>query len=343
MSQKFDYDVFLSHSSKDKPIVRELAERLKADGLRVWFDEWIIKAGDPISLKIQQGIEHSRTLVMCMSPDFFASEWAKLEHHSLLFRDPTNQQRRFIPLLLADCQIPDMIAQFKYIDWREKNIENYRELIDVWNNNEQKTDSIPDNQNSLLNVKKEREKRVNDKSIKKYKTECLKVLKGHSDIVWGVAVTPNGERIISGSGDNTIRVWDSDSFKCLAILKGHEDSVLAVTTTPDGKQVISSSFDGIIKIWDLETYKCLATLSEANKGIRWIAVSPDSKKLVSGCYDRNIHVWDLDSYKSIAILNGHSSWVFGVAITPDGKKIVSSSVDKTIRIWDLDSYECLQY
>ncbi|HSK70496.1 MAG TPA: toll/interleukin-1 receptor domain-containing protein, partial [Pyrinomonadaceae bacterium] len=87
MSQKFEYDVFLSHSSKDKEVVRELAERLKSDGLRVWLDDWILKAGDPISLKIQHGIEQSHTLVMCMSPDFFASEWTKLEHHSLLFRD----------------------------------------------------------------------------------------------------------------------------------------------------------------------------------------------------------------------------------------------------------------
>jgi hypothetical protein len=52
MPKKFNYDVFLSHSSKDKPIVRELAERLRADGLRVWFDEWIIQPGDMIGLKV---------------------------------------------------------------------------------------------------------------------------------------------------------------------------------------------------------------------------------------------------------------------------------------------------
>lgn len=43
MADQFNYDVFLSHSNKDKAIVRELAERLRADGLRVWLDEWILK------------------------------------------------------------------------------------------------------------------------------------------------------------------------------------------------------------------------------------------------------------------------------------------------------------
>jgi TIR domain len=62
-----DYDIFLRHSSKDKPAVRELAERLKADGLRVWFDDWVIKPGDSIPLAIEQGLENSRTLVLVMS------------------------------------------------------------------------------------------------------------------------------------------------------------------------------------------------------------------------------------------------------------------------------------
>jgi TIR domain len=55
--KRFAYDVFLSHTSKDKPAVRELAERLKQDGLRVWLDEWVIQPGDSIPLKIEQGLE----------------------------------------------------------------------------------------------------------------------------------------------------------------------------------------------------------------------------------------------------------------------------------------------
>jgi len=111
MADTFQYDVFLSHSSNDKPVVRELANRLKQDGLRVWVDEWEIQPGDMIGLKIQQGLERSRTLLMVMSSAYFASEWSTLEHHTLLFRDPTNAQRRFIPLLIENCKLPDVITQ----------------------------------------------------------------------------------------------------------------------------------------------------------------------------------------------------------------------------------------
>ncbi len=95
--EPFIYDVFISHSAKDKPAARELAERLKADGLRIWFDEWEIKPGDMIGLKIEQGLEQSRTLVLIMSGNAFASGWVTLERHTAMFRDPTNAARRFIP------------------------------------------------------------------------------------------------------------------------------------------------------------------------------------------------------------------------------------------------------
>ncbi len=57
-SDEFQYDVFLSHSSEDKDVVREIANRLKSDGVRVWFDEWLVKPGDSIPAKIEDGLEH---------------------------------------------------------------------------------------------------------------------------------------------------------------------------------------------------------------------------------------------------------------------------------------------
>src|SRR5687768_17613600 len=113
----FAYDVFLSHSSKDKPAVRELAERLRKDGLRVWLDEWVIQPGDMIGLKVEEGLQTARTLVLVMSPNTFASDWVTLERHTVLFRDPTNRNRRFIPLLLEQTDIPDILRQYLYIDW----------------------------------------------------------------------------------------------------------------------------------------------------------------------------------------------------------------------------------
>ena len=130
----FPYDVFLTHSAKDKAVVRPLAERLRADGLNVWFDEWIPSpagAGeggrrpgegrgaeaDSIPAKIEEGLEHSRVLVLCMSANAIGSDWAHLEagtcgRGNLPFRDPRNQERRFIPLRRDDAPIKGSLAQF---------------------------------------------------------------------------------------------------------------------------------------------------------------------------------------------------------------------------------------
>jgi len=113
MAGQFEFDVFLSHSTKDKEIVRPIAERLRADGLKVWFDEWVLKPGDSIPAKIEEGLEHSRVLVLCMSAHAFGSDWAQLEAGTFRFRDPLNKERRFIPLRLDDAPIEDASGQFR--------------------------------------------------------------------------------------------------------------------------------------------------------------------------------------------------------------------------------------
>jgi len=129
MPTEFQYDVFLSHNSADKPQVRKLAERLKQAGLRVWFDEWIIQPGDDIYLAIERGLEASRTLVLCLSPAALGSDWVGLERSTALFRDPTNAGRRLIPLLLVDCKLPDTLRRYKYVDYRGEAEEAFSGLL----------------------------------------------------------------------------------------------------------------------------------------------------------------------------------------------------------------------
>jgi hypothetical protein len=83
MPDAFQYDVFLSHSAKDKAVVRPLAERLRQDGLKVWFDEWVLKPGDSIPAKIEDGLEHSRVLVLCMSATFLIPHFLALPRRVL--------------------------------------------------------------------------------------------------------------------------------------------------------------------------------------------------------------------------------------------------------------------
>jgi hypothetical protein len=132
MDDGFKYDVFLSYSSIDKDIVRPIAERLRTDDLCVWLDEWEIRAGDHIQSKIEEGLDHSRLLVLCMSANAFGSHWARLESYTFRFRDPMNKERRFIPLRLDTAPIKSSLAQFLYISWLPDQRESsYASLLEA--------------------------------------------------------------------------------------------------------------------------------------------------------------------------------------------------------------------
>jgi small GTP-binding protein len=360
----FNYDVFLSHSSKDKPVVRELAERLRADGLRVWFDDWIIQPGDMISLKIEQGLEQSRVLILAMSANAFASEWVTLERHTVLFRDPTNQERRFIPLRLDESEITNILRQFAYVDWRQKSKEQYDRLVAsckiVEDTNEVSYEERPTVNNineSLLNGHRDEVNTVaisgdgkravsasDDKTLRVWDLttfRCLATLRGHTDYVLGVAISGDGRRAVSASADKTLRIWDIVTYKCLATLKGHTDTVRGVAISGDGKRAVSASDDHTLRIWDLAIYQCLATLKGHAFSVRGVAISPDARQAISASSDSTLRVWDIVTYKCLDTLRGHAFSVRGVAISPDGRRAVSASADHTLRVWDIVTYKCL--
>jgi WD40 repeat protein len=78
-------------------------------------------------------------------------------------------------------------------------------------------------------------------------------LKGHSDIVNSVSFSPDGKRIVSGSDDDTLKVWDAQTGQQTLTLKGHSDSVMSVSFIPDGKRIASGSHDKTVKIWDISS------------------------------------------------------------------------------------------
>jgi hypothetical protein len=142
VQRRFDYDVFLSYSSHDKDRVVRLAERLDKSGLRVWFDDWAIKSGAEISLAVQDGLISSRHIIACWSPKYCESKWGKAEILTTLFPDPNNEDRRFIPVLLADCDLPDAFRRFKFVDYRTESKAAFLEILSASSTLTPETDFI---------------------------------------------------------------------------------------------------------------------------------------------------------------------------------------------------------
>ena len=348
MSETFEYDVFISHSKKDKRAARELARRLRADGLRVTWD--------------RRKLKQARTLVLCMSPAYFDSEWTTLEHHTLLFRDPTNAQRRFIPLLIKNCTPPDVIAQFAYIDWRTSSAEAYDKLLAACRGDEAETTEpaapeegadqarmvLEGHTGYIVGVAVTPDGKTvvsgsNDETLKVWDPEtgqCRATFKGHASSVTDMAVTPDGKTVVSGSSDKTLKMWDLATGGCRATFKGHTATVWGPTVTPDGKTVVSSSDDKTLKVWDLETGQCRATFKGHASSVTDVGVTPDGKTVVSGSHDATLKVWDLETGQCRATFKGHTGPIYCVAVTPDGKTVVSGSSDNTLKVWDLATGHC---
>src|SRR6476620_1278111 len=128
----------------------------------------------------------------------------------------------------------------------------------------------------------------------------LRTIEGHSNWVNAVAVTFDGKRAISGSSDNTLKVWDLTTGKEEFTLKGHNNSVNAVAVTEDGKRAISGSKDNTLKVWNLITRKEEFTLKDHRKSVKAVAITPDGKRAISGSDDKTLKVWDLSSGNVIA-------------------------------------------
>jgi WD40 repeat protein len=168
----------------------------------------------------------------------------------------------------------------------------------------------------------------------------LHVLVGHTGDVTSVSITPDGQTAISGSWDQTVRVWDLASGQCLRVLKGHTRGVSSVSITPDGQTAISGSWDQTVRVWDLASGECRHTLVGHTGDVTSVSITPDGQTAISGSGDRTVRVWDLTSGKCRHTLVGHSSKVTSVSVTPDGRAAISGSDDQTVRVWDLISGRC---
>ena len=170
-------------------------------------------------------------------------------------------------------------------------------------------------------------------------------LRGHASHVFAVAVEPvdGGLRVVSGSIDNTARVWDvsRDGSVSVRVLAGHTRWVRSVAMSRDGKRVVTGSFDRSARVYSARAggeWVLDGVLEGHTREVEAVGVVGDA--VVTGGADKTIRVWDarlvgaLGADVGDAGMEHHTSNVESVAVARNGRVVVSGAQDDTARVWD---------
>ena len=160
---------------------------------------------------------------------------------------------------------------------------------------------------------------------------------GHLGEVNDASFSPDGSRIVTGSDDETARVWDAETGASLATLKGHDGSVGSASFSPDGSRIVTGADDKTARVWDAETGASLATLKGHDYAVESASFSPDGGLIVTGSGDGTARVWDAETGASLATLKGHDGSVRSASFSSDGRRVVTGSGDGTARVWDAET------
>ncbi|MGQ0633080.1 MAG: protein kinase domain-containing protein [Planctomycetaceae bacterium] len=154
-------------------------------------------------------------------------------------------------------------------------------------------------------------------------------------IVASAGFSPDGERVVTASWDNSARVWDAKSGKALLKLEHqHTKPVNAAMYSPDGSLILTAGDDQLAVLWNASSGAVVQVLKGHEAGIRAACFAPDGKRLLTGSTDKTARLWDVATGSALAVLKGHDWSVLSVAFCADGSRIITGSEDNTARIWD---------
>jgi len=165
-------------------------------------------------------------------------------------------------------------------------------------------------------------------------------LKGHSHYVEDVVISSDGQFALSGSWDNTLRLWELSKGITTRRFVGHSKDVLSVAFSADNRQIVSGSRDKSIKLWNT-LGECKYTMDQENAHTEWVSCvrfSPNTQNplVVSAGWDHYVKVWNLNNCKLKTNLIGHTGYINTVTVSPDGSLCASGGKDGIAMLWDLN-------
>ncbi len=199
--------------------------------------------------------------------------------------------------------------------------------------------------------------------------------------IQAIAFSPDGQRIITGSTDRNLRIWNISGRREVTIgpfqqkftsltftpdgekivigtedgeilmmtldakiiqeYKGHKAAISSLAFSSDGHYLLSGSLDNTARIWDVSG-ESRQYWKAHEQAVNRIAYSPDGNNFLTGSADGTACLWDLQGNKLITY-QGHKSEILALAFSPDGKSIFTGSLDNTARWWDISGESIIEF
>ena len=163
----------------------------------------------------------------------------------------------------------------------------------------------------------------------------VRTLAGHGHSVRAIAA--HQDTLVSGSYDNSVRVWKISTGETVHRLVGHAQKVYSVVLDHKRGRCISGSMDNYVKVWSLETGACLFTLEGHTSLVGLLDLRDE--RLVSAAADSTLRIWDPESGQCKSTLSAHTGAI--TCFQHDGQKVISGS-DRTLKLWNIKTGECIK-
>jgi WD40 repeat protein len=165
---------------------------------------------------------------------------------------------------------------------------------------------------------------------------------GHTGSVNSVAFSPDGRYALTGSDDETAKLWSVPDGACVRTFTGHTYVVDSVAFCPTGQYIATGSLDDTAKLWRVSDGVCVRTFTGHTSIVSSIAFSPDGEYIATGSWDLTAKLWRVSDGACVRTFTGHTYVVYSVAYSPDGQYIATGSGDNTAKVWLVSDGACIR-
>nr|AIG51125.1 stomatal cytokinesis defective 1 [Gossypium hirsutum] len=166
-------------------------------------------------------------------------------------------------------------------------------------------------------------------------SELRATLQGHTRTIR--AISSDRGKVVSGSDDLSVIVWDKQTTQLLEELKGHDAQVSCVRML-SGERVLTAAHDGTVKMWDVRTDTCVATVGRCSSAVLCMEYDDTTGILAAAGRDAVANIWDIRAGRQMHKLLGHTKWIRSIRMV--GDTLITGSDDWTARVWTVSRGTC---